>query len=65
MEECNTILSAYTKYVCTHPSICERVEKIVGVGEKKRLPAFYPFPTMFSKMIYCKVVKSWACVVRG
>ena len=58
-----------------------RVENIVGKGEnvgnagkskkhcwKKRkcwLPAFSPFPTMFSKGFFLKVVKSCDCVVKS
>ena len=56
-----------------------RVENMVGKGEnagyivekdceKRRkcwLPAFYPFPTMFSKDLHTRVVKSHDCVVKS
>ena len=29
------------------------------------LPAFSPFPTVFSKAFFCRVVKSWDCVVKS
>ena len=35
-----------------------RIENIVGKGEKCWLPAFSPFPTMFSKAFFSRVVKS-------
>ena len=28
------------------------------------LPAFSPFPTMFSKVFFLKVIISWDCVVK-
>ena len=34
-----------------------RVENIVGKGENAELPAFSPFPTMFSKYYFFRVVK--------
>ena len=37
--------------------VLERVEKIVGKGEKCWLPAFSPFPIMFSKGFFFKVIK--------
>ena len=40
--------------------VLERVQNIVEKGEK----AFSPFPTMFSKGFYYRVVKSWDCVVK-
>ena len=42
--------------------ILRRAENIVGKGEKCWLPAFSPFPTMFSKGFFLKVVKSQGCV---
>ena len=48
------------------------MEKIVGKGEnagyqhrKCWLPAFSPFPTIFSKGLFCRVVKSRDCVVKS
>ena len=38
------------------------------VGEKREkfcLPVFSPFPTMFSKALYLRVVKSQNCVVKS
>ena len=34
-----------------------RVEDIVGKGENAGLPAFSPFPTMFSKGFFYRVIK--------
>ena len=42
-----------------------RVESIVEKGENADLPAFSPFPTMFSKGLFLKVIKSQDCVVKG
>ena len=45
-----------------------RVENIVGKGENGRkcwLPAFSPFPTIFSKGLFVRVVKSRDCVLKG
>ena len=42
-----------------------RVENIVGKVEKCWLPAFSPFPTMFSKDLCFRVVKSQDCVVKS
>ena len=36
--------------------ILGKVENIVGKGEKCWLPAFSPFPTMFSKGFYFRAV---------
>ena len=33
--------------------------------EKFWLTAFHPFPTMFSKGIFPRVIKSWDCLVKG
>ena len=38
------------------------VEDIVGKGEKCWLPAFSPFPTMFSKGFFCRVLNNRDCV---
>ena len=42
-----------------------RVENIVGKRRKCWLPAFSPFPTMFSKGFFVRVVKSLDCVVKS
>ena len=42
-----------------------RVENIVEKGEKCWLSAFSPFPTLFSKALHFRVVKSWDCVVKS
>ena len=42
-----------------------RVENIVRRGEKSWLPAFPPFPTMSSKGLFFKVVKSQDLVVKS
>ena len=36
----------------------------VGKGEKCWLPAFSPFPIMFSKVFFLRVIKSRDCVVK-
>ena len=47
--------------------ISEKLEYIVGKGENAGFPAFSPFPTMFSKVVYRRVdlFKSWNCVVKS
>ena len=35
-----------------------RVENIMGKGENAGIPAFSPFPTIFSKAFYFKFMKS-------
>ena len=59
-------------------SLCRRLMKwklkaeiLFGLGKKhcgKRrkcwLPAFSPFPTMFSKGFFFRVIRSWDCVVK-
>ena len=42
----------------------ERVENILGKSRKCWLPAFPPFPTVFSKDFFRWVVKSRDCVVK-
>ena len=42
-----------------------RIENIVGEGRKQWLPAFSPFPTMFSKSLFHRVIKSPDCVVKA
>ena len=66
MGECNTILSAYTKKNCTHPSKCDgaklmisifdRLENIVGKGKNSCSMHFSPFTTMFSKAVCSRVI---------
>ena len=43
----------------------EKGRKHCGKRRKCWLPAFSPFPTMFSKVVSFRVVKSQDCVVRG
>ena len=40
------------------------VENIAGKGENAGYQHFPPFPTMFSKGFFFRVVKSWDCVVK-
>ena len=42
-----------------------RVENIVGKGEIARHEQFLLFPTMFSKDLYCRHVKTGACFGKG
>ena len=42
-----------------------KVEKHCGKRQKCWLPVFSPFPTMFSKGFFHRVVKSWDCVVES
>ena len=46
-------------------SVFYRLEHIVGRGENAGLPAFSPFPAMFSKGFFLRVVKSRDCVVKS
>ena len=41
--------------------VLQREENIVGKRRKCWLPAFSPFPTMFSKSCFFRVVKSGLC----
>ena len=41
------------------------VAKKIEIPIQSRLPAFSPFPTMFSKAFFPRVVKSQDCVVRN
>ena len=45
--------------------VFERVENIVGKRRKCWLPAFSPFPTMFSKGFLPRAIKSLDCVVQS
>ena len=45
--------------------ILGRVENIVGKKRKYWLPAFSPFPTMFSKDFTYRAVNNWGCVVKS
>ena len=40
-------------------------KKHSGKRRKCWLPAFSLFPTMFSKAFLIRVIRSWACVVKG
>ena len=42
-----------------------RPENIMGKGEKCWFPSFSPFPIMFPKGLFLRVVKSWDCVVKS
>ena len=44
-------------------SLFDRVENIVGKGENGG--TFSPFPTMFSKDLFVKVIKSQYCMVKS
>ena len=46
-------------------SLSDMVENIVGKGEKCWLPVFSLFPTMFSKALFFRVLKSRDCVVKS
>ena len=43
----------------------KQVENTVGKGEICLLRAIPPFPTAFSKNLYCRHVKTWACLGKG
>ena len=43
--------------------VLDRVENVVK-GENAGLPAFSPFPTMFSKGYFHRAIKSRDCVVK-
>ena len=65
-------LKAFADNKCHSNAITENIEVCVGKNRKhcwKRmicwLPAFYPFPTMFSKASFSRGVKSWDCVVKA
>ena len=45
--------------------VFDRVENIVAKGENAGNQHFFPFPTMFSKGFFPKVVKSRDCVVKS
>ena len=46
-------------------AIFDRVENIVGKKRKCWLPAFFSFPSMFSKALCFMVIKTWDYVVKG
>ena len=46
-------------------SVFCKVENTVEKAENAGLPAFSPFPTMFSKGFLLRVVKSQDCGVKG
>ena len=41
------------------------IRKHCAKRRKCWLPAFSPFPTLFSKAFFERVVKTWDCVVKG
>ena len=41
------------------------VENTMGKGGIARYQQFSPFPTVFSKDLYCRHVKTWACLGKG
>ena len=45
--------------------ILGRLENIVGKGENAGYQHFFPFPTMFSKDFFLRVVKSQDCVIKS
>ena len=45
--------------------VFETVENIVGKRRKFRLPAFFPFPTMFWNVLCDRVVKNHHCVEKS
>ena len=59
--------------ICRQQNKCDlKIGNYLGKGRKpcvqRRkcwLPAFSPFPTMFSKGYFVRVVKSWDCVLKG
>ena len=53
------------KIIKTMISFFDRVENNVGKRRKCWLPAFSPFPTVFSKAFPLRVVKSLDCVVKS
>ena len=46
-------------------SVFAKVENIVGKGENAGYQHFSPFPTMFSKAFYFRIVNARDCVVRA
>ena len=46
-------------------SLFDRVENTVGKGENAGYQPFSPFPTLFSKAFFLRVVKSLDCVVKS
>ena len=45
--------------------VMKRVENSVGKGENAGYQHFSPYPTLFSKSLFVRVVKSQGCVVRS
>ena len=43
----------------------ERVEIIMGKGENTVYQHFFPFPIMFSKGLFVRVIKNRDCSVKG
>ena len=46
-------------------SLLDRIETHTGKGRKCWLPAFSPFPTVFSKAFFHRNIKSRFCVVKS
>ena len=46
-------------------ALLNRVENTVGKGENAGYQQFSPFPTVFSKAFFLRVVKSRDCVVKS
>ena len=44
--------------------VLQKVENMMGKGENAGLPAFSPFPIMFSKGFSYRVIKSPDCVLK-
>ena len=44
--------------------VSDKVGNIVEKRGKCRLPAFSPLPSMFSKSVLLRAVKSWNCLVK-
>ena len=53
------------KYGSKNENFPWKCRKHSGKRIKCWLPAFYPFPAMFSKGSFCRVVKSRDCVRKG
>ena len=46
-------------------SVSDREENIIGKAENAGLPAFSPFPTLFSKAFFSRAVKTMDCLGKG
>ena len=45
-------------------SLFDKVENTVGKGENAGYQQFSPFPTVFSKALFFRVIKSRDCVIK-